>query len=85
MTTISQFATTCLRDAVANRSKLPKQNITAPRAETGSPAKGHEKIAPLSTRVVWPIFVIGLGAMLTLLWMIFLVWEIAVGIVAAAA
>jgi hypothetical protein len=85
MTTISQFDTTRDRDAVADRSILPKRNITATRAETGSRAEGDENIVPLSTRVVWPIFVIGMGAMLTLLWMIFLVWGIAASIAAAAA
>lgn len=69
MTATTQFATGSAVLAAAERTLLPKGDTLVPQA------KGLV-IPPESTRthVVWPIFVIGSGAMLTLVWLIVLVW-----------
>jgi hypothetical protein len=41
----------------------------------------HPTSGSARTRIAWPIFVIGLGVVLTLVWMTFLAWEAAITIV----
>jgi hypothetical protein len=69
MTATIQFGAGPAVFAAAERTLRPKGDILVPQAEGLT-------ISSASTRahVVWPIFVIGLAAILTLVWLIFLVW-----------
>ena len=69
MSATTQFATGRGPFAAADRPLLPKRDTLVPQAEGIATSSGRARI-----HVTWPIVIIGLGALLTLVWMIFLVW-----------
>jgi hypothetical protein len=70
MTAATQFGAGSGPLAAAEPTLLPKRNILVPKAEGLATSSASAR-----THVAWPILVIGLGAILTLVWLIFLVWE----------
>jgi hypothetical protein len=68
MTATTQFGAGPAALAAAERTLLPR-DILVPQAEGLAISSASRR-----TQVVLAIFVIGLGAILTLVWLIFLVW-----------
>ena len=69
MTATTQFGAGPAVIAAADWTLLPKRDIPVPQADGRAISSAGTR-----THMVWAIFVIGLGAMLTLAWLIFLVW-----------
>ena len=72
MTTYSQFATVAPSPEPSERPAIPKRDTPKPPLE---PSQGIVAGRPI--HLAWPILVIGLSAVLTLTWTVFLAWKAA--------
>jgi hypothetical protein len=69
MTTTSPFDAGLGSLTAADRPPLPKRDIHAPQVEGAATLPISERI-----HMIWPVVMIAFGGLLTLGWLIFLVW-----------